>query len=157
MEKIFELLKQKLNGTWKGEGYAHYPTIVDTGYTEEWIFESDKFKPTIHYHQKTWYKNDSPQNGQTVFWDAGFILLKDDTILWVSSQAGGRQETCQLTDAESSYVFQSLSFANDPRMVRSERILTVAGSSLTYELNMETRENGKFENHLRAQLTREAN
>jgi len=153
MELVIELLKELLNGTWNGEGFSKYPTITPTAYRETWIFLPDKFKPCIHYDQKTWYENDTDQNGETVFWDTGFILLKEDEILLVSSQAGGRQETYVLSNyTENTFTFESQSFANDPRMVRSQRILKISTESLEYELNMEIHENGKFENHLQARL-----
>ncbi len=148
-------MKKALAGEWHGEGFSKYPTIDSTSYDEIWIFKPDDYKPCIHFDQKTWYKNDTDQNGQTVFWDTGFILLKENEILLISSQAGGRQETYRLTNhAALTYTFESISFANDPRMVKSQRILTISTQTLSYELNMETRENRKFENHLRAELKR---
>ena len=155
MINVFNSLKKNLKGTWTGEGFSKYPTIIDTPYTEEWTFLPDEFKNCIHYNQKTWYKNTSEQNEQTVFWDTGFILLKDNEILLVSSQAGGRQETYLLIEhSQNTYRFKSQLFGNDPKMVKSERILRINGDQLSYELNMETIENGTFENHLKGDLIR---
>ena len=154
-ETIIEELKYELPGVWKGTGYAKYPTIDPTAYDETWAFEADPIKPCIHYNQKTLYKNETAQNGETVFWDTGFILMQDDRILLVSSQAGGRQETYSLTDLHNGvYTFESDSFVNDPRMVRAQRIITLNQDNLEYDLNMETKENGQFENHLKATLHR---
>lgn len=38
MEKEFLEIKNMLNGKWKGEGFAKFPTIEDTHYTEMWEF-----------------------------------------------------------------------------------------------------------------------
>ncbi len=96
MKKIFEMLKNNLKGVWNGEGFAKYPTIQSTFYTEVWEFEPDDFKDAIFFNQKTKYKNNTEKNGQTVFWDAGFILLKEEKILLASAQIGGRTETYEL-------------------------------------------------------------
>ncbi|MEQ9427010.1 MAG: FABP family protein [Cyclobacteriaceae bacterium] len=153
--ELIDRLKSQLIGTWKGRGFSKYPTITDTAYSETWVFTADEFKPCIHYNQKTWYENETDQNGHTVFWDTGFILLKDADILLISSQAGGRQETYKLTSWDNNiYTFESIAFGNDPRMIRSQRTLTISDNSLSYELNMETLQNRSFENHLKAELKR---
>src|ERR1051326_577235 len=97
MKPIINQLKTLVAGKWIGEGFSKFPTIDDTAYTEETEFKPDEFKDSIFFVQKTWYKNDTEKNGQTVFWDTGFILLKEDHILLHSVQVGGRVEQYRLT------------------------------------------------------------
>ena len=53
METEFAKIKLFLEGEWRGEGFAKFPTIQDTGYTEVLIFTPDGDKDSIHYNQKT--------------------------------------------------------------------------------------------------------
>jgi hypothetical protein len=153
MKQTFQSLKALLAGTWSGEGFATFPTINNTGYTESWHFEPDNHKDAIHYVQKTWYLNNTPNNGKTVFWDTGFILLKDDNILLVSAQSGGRLESYKLEQYENGqFVFNSKLVENDPKTTRSQRILNVTANTLEYELNMNAKEAPEFQNHLKASL-----
>jgi len=62
----FEVLA---SGQMGGEGFAKFPTIDDTAYTEQTEFKPDEYKDSIFFSQKTWYKNETPKNGHTVFWD----------------------------------------------------------------------------------------
>ena len=157
MRDQFLKLKDSLTGTWEGEGFAKYPTIDNTKYTERLVFTPDEFKDAIHFDQKTSYKNDTEKNGQTVFWDTGFILLNEDKILLVSSQVGGRQETLELVgDHPDSFTFESIHIENDLKQtIRSQRVFTVSGDTLSYELNMASR-GLSFQNHLSATLQRVA-
>ncbi|MBE9665407.1 FABP family protein [Mucilaginibacter boryungensis] len=153
MKTTFEKLKTLLIGTWKGQGFAKFPTIENTGYEEIWKFTSDEWKPTIHYEQHTWYVNATANNGQTVFWDTGFILLKDDQILLISAQSGGRLETYELVSSISNrFTFEMKSLINDPKTIRSQRIIDVNGQILLYQLNMSTHQATTFQNHLNAEL-----
>ena len=153
MKEEFQLLKNLLKGTWKGEGFAKFPTIDDTAYTETWIFEPDETKDTIHYNQHTLYKNDTNKNGTTVFWDAGFILLSEDKILLASAQSGGRLETYDLSNVEgNTYTFDSRTLNNDIKTIRSQRVLHINSDTLKYELNMATKQAPEFQNHLKAEL-----
>ena len=157
-KEVFQELAESLVGTWTGRGHSKYPTIKATDYDEVWTFEKDKDVPILHFVQKTTYANSNPsQHGKTLFWDTGFILVKDRDIMLTSSQLGGRQETyfLQKNNSKKQWVFECDRFGNDPRMVKSQRILTINDdTTLTYELNMETKENGRFENHLRNSLSR---
>ncbi len=150
------LLKMKnlFAGKWVGEGFAKFPTIDDTAYTEQLELIPDEYKDAIFYQQKTWYKNDTQKNGHTVFWDAGFILLKDDKILLHSAQVGRRMETYELVQAENdTFTFNSSAILNDPRSIRSQRIFTIDDENFHYEMNMATRD-ADFQNHLKADLKR---
>jgi hypothetical protein len=155
MENEFKSLKTMFAGTWKGEGFAKFPTITDTGYTEILRFEPDNDKTVIGYSQKTWYKNETPNNGKTVFWDTGFILLKEDRILLVSAQSGGRTETYELDGFDRHrLVFNSQLITNDPKTIRSQRVISISGNRLDYELNMSTHQAADFQNHLKASLVK---
>jgi hypothetical protein len=153
MEKVFGSLKILLAGAWRGEGYAKYPTIEDTGYTEELIFNPDTDKPAIHYSQKSWYKNDTENNSKTVFWDTGFIIYKDEKILLISAQSGGRLETYHLSSHnEDTFTFNCVQIMNDNKTITSQRIFSIIKNQLNYKLNMSTHQNTHFQNHLTASL-----
>jgi hypothetical protein len=153
MKSIIDQLKQLLAGKWAGEGFAKFPTIDDTAYTEETEFKPDEYKDSIHFVQKTWYKNETEKNGHTVFWDTGFILLHEDTILFHSLQVGGRIEQYQLSEyGDNRFTFNSSSILVDPKAMRSQRIFTIAGDAIRYEMNMATHQAPEFQNHLKADL-----
>ena len=155
MQINFSEIKRLLKGEWKGEGFAKFPTIEDTYYTEVWSFKPDEDKDSIHYNQKTWYKNDTEKNGQTLFWDTGFILPKENKILLVSAQVGGRTETYESESYSSGkLVFNSVNIDNDPKTIRSQRMLHISENELHYELNMSTHQAEEFQNHLSASLKR---
>lgn len=155
METQFATIKSLLEGEWRGEGFAKFPTIQDTCYTEVLIFTPDGDKDSIHYNQKTWYKNDTDDNAKTVFWDTGFILLKETKILLVSAQVGGRIETYELENfSNGRLTFNSIHIDNDPKTIRSQRILSVSKNELHYDLNMNTHQADNFQNHLTASLQR---
>jgi len=154
MKDVLLQMKNLLAGKWAGEGFAKYPTIDDTAYTEQLEFIPDEYKDAIFYRQKTWYKNDTEKNGQTVFWDTGFIILKDDRILLNSVQVGGRIETLELAGHNNgSFTFNSAAILNDPKSTRSQRIFTVNDNGFHYELNMALH-GTEFQNHLTAHLKR---
>ena len=67
MEINFTELKKKLKGEWKGEGFAKFPTIEDTDYTEAWSFTPDDDKDSIYYNQRTWYKSDKKKKWANCF------------------------------------------------------------------------------------------
>lgn len=154
MKETLLKMKTLFAGKWVGEGFAKFPTIDDTAYTEQLELIPDEYKDAIFYQQKTWYKNDTEKNGHTVFWDTGFILLKDEKILLHSVQVGGRMETYELAQAENgTFTFNSSAILNDPRSIRSQRIFTVGADNFHYEMNMATHE-ADFQNHLKADLVR---
>lgn len=160
MKSTINELKRILAGQWSGEGFAKFPTIDDTAYNEELEFIPDQWKDAIYYSQHTWYKNETEKNGQTVFWDAGFIILKEEKILMNSVQIGGRMEVLELVNVDlaqhinaGQYIFNSQSIQNDAKTIRSQRILSINGDLLHYELNMATHA-ADFQNHLSSDLRR---
>jgi hypothetical protein len=153
MKDEFKALQSLLPGEWKGEGFAQFPTIQATAYTEVWKFEADADKDAIHFIQKTWYKNETDNNGKTVFWDTGFILLKDEHISLVSAQAGGRVETYELVAHENGqFIFNTKLISNDPKTIRSQRVLRIQNNQIEYSLDMSTKQATDFQNHLKALL-----
>ena len=155
MKDIIDQLKRLLAGRWTGEGFAKFPTIDDTAYSEETEFKPDEYKDSIFFVQKTLYKNDTEKNGQTVFWDTGFILLKDDRIFLHSVQVGGRIEQYQLSNNHyNRFVFDSTHILTDPKTIRSQRVFSIGSVIIRYELNMATHQASEFQNHLKAELKR---
>jgi hypothetical protein len=149
------LLKMKslFAGKWAGEGFAKFPTINDTAYTEQLEFIPDENKDAIFFAQKTWYKNDTDKNGHTVFWDTGFIILKDDRIVLHSAQVGGRMEIYELAQTvDATFTFNSSSIMQDPKATISQRVFILNGDSMHYEMNMATHAAPEFQNHLKADL-----
>lgn len=154
MKETIQQIKQLFAGKWAGEGFAKFPTIDDTAYTEQIEFVPDEWKDAIFYHQKTWYKNDTDKNGHTVFWDAGFIILKDDKIVLHSVQVGGRMEMYELVQVNNNvFTFKSTSILVDPKATHSQRIFTIDKDNFHYEMSMETHA-AAFQNHLKADLKR---
>ncbi|NOW96059.1 heme-binding beta-barrel domain-containing protein [Mucilaginibacter sp. SG564] len=155
LKEIINRIKKLSVGDWMGEGFAKFPTIDDTAYTEVTVFIPDEHKDAILFNQKTWYKNNTSNNGQTVFWDTGFILLKENDILLHSVQVGGRMEQYKLTSYDNDhFVFDSVNIQVDPKTIHSQRIFTFEKDSITYELNMSTHQATEFQNHLKARLVR---
>jgi hypothetical protein len=155
MKNVFLKIKTQFAGKWVGEGFAKFPNIVATAYTEELEFIPDENKDAIFYRQKTWYKNNTDKSGHTVFWDTGFILLKEDKIFLNSSQVGGRMESLELAKYDdNTFTFNSSVILNDPKSIRSQRVFTAADESFRYELNMAIH-GADFQNHLNADLKRE--
>jgi THAP4-like, heme-binding beta-barrel domain len=153
MKETFARLKYLIAGKWEGEGYAKFPTIEDTHYTEKFECLTDPFKDALFYHQKTFYKNQGPKNGQAVFWDAGFIILKEEKILLHSVQVGGRMEIYELVESAGDvFTFNSATIFEDQKTIRSQRVFQPAGDHLHYELNMATHAAPVFQNHLFADL-----
>lgn len=152
MKEKFLILRHALSGKWEGEGYAKFPTITDTAYTEQLEFIPDDDKEAIFFNQKTWYKNETLNNGHTVFWDTGFIILKNNMLLLHSVQIGGRMEMFALTaSATGKFIFDNTGILNDIKTIQAQRIFSIEENCLHYQLNMATKEAG-FQNHLKATL-----
>jgi len=147
-------MKKLFAGKWAGEGFATFPTIDNTAYTEQLEFIPDEYKEALFFTQKTWYKNNTIKNRHTVFWDTGFILLKEDVIVLHSTQVGGRIEMYTLAETgDDTFTFNSTAILNDPKATRSQRIFKVTNNNLVYQLNMATHA-ADFQHHLSATLKR---
>ena len=60
----------------------------------------------------------------------------------------------QLSSAtDNTFTFDSLSIAEDPKAIRSQRTFTIGSDHFHYEMNMATHAAG-FQNHLQADLKR---
>lgn len=154
MQEVMNSIKKLFSGRWTGEGFAKYPTIAATTYTEQLEFIPDEYKDAIFFNQKSWYKNDTKKNCQTVFWDTGFIFLKENKIYLHSAQIGGRMEIYELTELNDNvFTFNSASILNDPPSIRSQRVFTVDDKNLRYRLGMASHAED-FQNHLSAHLTK---
>lgn len=154
MKETLLKIKELFAGKWAGEGFAKFPTIDDTAYTEQLEFIADEYKDAIFFRQKTWYKNDTNKNGHTVFWDTGFIILKEDKIVLHSVQVGGRIETYKLVETiNNSFTFNSDAILQDPKATKSQKVFIINGDNFHYELNMATHA-ADFQNHLKADLKR---
>ena len=155
MNTVIDQLKKSLAGTWRGEGFAKFPTIDDTAYTEVTEFKPDAYKDAIFFSQKTWYRNNTEKNDHTVFWDTGFILLREEQILLHSVQISGRIEEYRLSGyKDNRFVFDSTAILVDPKATRSQRIFVIKENEIYYELNMATHQAPDFQNHLTAELHR---
>ena len=155
MKETLLKMKKLFAGKWTGEGFAKFPTIDDTAYTEQLEFIPDEYKDAIFYRQKTWYKNNTENKGHTVFWDTGFILLKEDKIMLHSVQVGGRMEIYDLIQVvNETFTFNSSAILYDPKSTRSQRIFTIDGDNFYYEMNMATHA-ADFQNHLKADLKKD--
>ncbi len=154
MKETFLKMKQLFAGKWQGEGFAQFPTIAATAYTEQLEWIPDSFKDALFFQQKTFYRNNTERNGQTVFWDTGFIILKEEKVLLQSVQSGGRMEEYELVDVVGQvFTFNSFSIVNDSKSTRSQRIFRVGNDDFHYELNMAL-QGVAFQNHLVADLKR---
>ena len=152
MQNVLVEMKRLFAGKWTGEGFAKFPTIDATAYTEQLEFAPDEYKEAIFFNQKTWYKNHTEKNGHTVFWDAGFIFLKENKVHLHSVQVGGRMEVYDLVGFDGNvFTFNSSAASNDSRLIRSQRVFTVDDRNLNYKLNMATQV-ADFQNHLSAHL-----
>lgn len=149
---------KELLGTWRGTGRAVYPTIDSARYREETIFNEHAGDPITQYEQKTWRIH--ADNSETLLhWEFGFIRqMEDGSYEWSNTQNNGRVEVLKGTISASfgllSLDFQSVAFANDPRMMQSARQVTIEGDLLRYRMTMATQTNPDNELHLEAELSR---
>lgn len=146
-----------LVGTWTGEGLATYPTMEDTAYRERLTIQPDEKGSLLQYEQKTW----RAATGLQSHWEFGFIIPQEDGSLEiVNTQSGGRVEALagrvQSTGGGVKLILSSTLEGNDPRMVASDRQISVEGDTLRYELVMSTQTTPNLTLHLKAELAREA-
>jgi hypothetical protein len=152
-----------LLGTWRGTGEGSYPTIEDFGYVEEVTF-GHVGKPFLAYGQKTRdATTDLPLHAETGYWrpvglaDTGSgpgvieVVLVHPTGL-LESLSG------TFTPAEGGGTFELscpavLTTATAVEVLATERRITVAGDTMTYELAMAA-VGQPMTHHLAATLTR---
>lgn len=147
-----------LLGVWKGEGVAQFPTITTCPYREELRFESNGEEPVLHFEQKTWVQ----ATGAPLHWESGFIKPNDLGELEIlNAQNSGRVEVLRgriVSEEQNKNVlelhFESTTFGNDPRMLRSSRKFRCDGDMLHYIVSMATVKTPELQQHLSATLKR---
>ncbi|MEM9556718.1 MAG: FABP family protein [Acidobacteriota bacterium] len=136
---VFELLSP-LSGRWVGRGRGQYPTIEPFEFAEETTFLLAPEYPMIRYEQRTWL---APER-EASHWELGFWRSVGEGELEISNaQDSGRVEVLRgalVVDSDGvlTLTLKSQCIAHDPRLVRTERIVTVRGSKLHYLKYMTT-------------------
>jgi hypothetical protein len=152
-------LLELLDGEWAGTGAGEYPTIEPFEYQESLCFTLDETRPIIHYEQKTRRRNDEQSVFKPSHWETGFIeLLPDNQVQVANAQSGGRVEVMAgvVEPAANGLILrlQSTHFANDSRMEKAMRTITVDGDILHYTMHMQTAAVPHLAIHLEATLHR---
>jgi hypothetical protein len=149
-----------LHGRWLGTGRGGYPTIQPFEFAEETTFVLALEYPLLRYEQRTVLLPDRKSS----HWEVGFLRPTDDGLLEISNaQDGGRVEVLRGSYSITAdppvrvrLALRSKIIANDPRMLETERVITVRGDVLHYENYMvtTTTERPVREKHLEAWLRR---
>ncbi|MCA8954355.1 MAG: FABP family protein [Planctomycetes bacterium] len=136
---VFELLSP-LEGRWVGRGRGQYPTIEPFEFTEETTFLFAPEYPMVRYEQRTWLE----PGREASHWELGVWRPVDGGELEISNaQDSGRVEVLRGSLAVGggdvlTLTLVSKCFGNDPRLVRTERIITVRPGELHYVAFMAT-------------------
>lgn len=144
-----------LVGTWTGTGRGDYPTIEPFQYAETISF-SHIGKPFLRYDQRT-HRLDGPDAGTPLHAEAGFLRATADTVELVIAQPTGIVEIHEGVVDGSSLQLECRfvrGTASAVEVSAVERILSVDGDDLTYELWM-TAVGQPHQFHLAAELTRQ--
>jgi hypothetical protein len=147
-------------GSWFGEGRGQYPTIEPFRFEETTRFVVAPSYPMLHYEQVTLLL----PSREPSHWESGFIRpLEDGTIEISSAQDSGRVEVLRghlvgpgnVAD-ELCLELESVVLDHDPRLVRTKRVFTLKGNTLSYVMQMATRTTPEplLQHHLSANLTR---
>lgn len=147
-----------LVGEWRGRGVADFPTIERVDYVEELQVEWDPGRDVLCYEQQVVLPGGGPSHRES-----GFIrvVAGGEVELW-NAQDNGRTEVLRGSSEWDDSAGQlrldlrGVAFGNDPRMLKSRRLLTVNAEQLRYEVSMATTATAKAEllPHLRCDLTR---
>jgi hypothetical protein len=149
---------ERLYGVWRGTGTATYPTIEAARYRDELTFRPHAGDPITQVEQKTWRLR--PDGTEALLhWEFGFIRQIDGAAHeWINAQNNGRVEVMKgtiTTEGEQLALrFESVAFANDPRMSEAAREVTVSGDTLRYTMTMATQAHPASVIHLEAELRR---
>jgi len=149
---------ERLHGVWLGVGAATYPTIEAARYRDELTFRPHAGDPITQVEQKTWRLR--PDGTESLLhWEFGFIRqIEGATHEWINAQNNGRVEVMKGTISTAGerliLRFESVAFANDPRMREAARELTVVGDVLRYTMTMATEAHPTAVIHLEAELRR---
>ncbi len=119
----------------------------------------DEGRELIHYEQKTQRRSSSQEDYVPSHWESGFIRpLSETEVEVINAQGGGRLEVLTGSPQESPgglvLLLRSRAFLNDPRMLESERAITLDGDQLHYKLEMGTTAVPHLTHHVEAVLTK---
>jgi hypothetical protein len=150
-----------LTGKWTGTGSGRYPTIEPFEYQESLHFTPDETRPIIHYEQKTRRRSAEQAEFIPSHWETGFIeLLPDNRIEVANAQSGGRVEVLvgTIEPAPTGLILRlrSSHIANDPRLLKTTRTITVEGGVLSYVMHMQTTAVPQLALHLEGTLSRQS-
>ena len=154
-QELFALLA----GTWTGCGRGFYPTIASFEYTETLSITYDPQRDLIHYEQWTDKRYADQAASVPSHWESGFIRAIGPAVIEVTNaQSGGRLEVLTGTIAQVGghwlIEMESTQIANDPRVLKTRRRMTVSGTTLTYTMEMHTNRVDRLTAHLEATLQR---
>ncbi|MBI5929296.1 MAG: FABP family protein [Chloroflexi bacterium] len=146
-----------LIGTWRGKGTGEYPSIAPFSYIEEIKFQDNGFRDVIQYEQRTWLDEarTSPSH-----WETGLIrLLGEHEIEIINAQIGRRVEVLvgdiELKGPQHFVIdLNSITIANDVRMVGTQRHIEISGNQLFYTMSMAMTKVPTTTHHLQATLVR---
>ena len=150
-----------LEGRWRGTGRGAFSTIRPFEFEEETTFSFAPEYPLLRYEQRTVLL---PGRAAS-HWELGFFRPVAEGMVEVSNaQESGRVEVLRgahaaLDGACAGGFRLSLrkhSLGNDPRVLETERIITLSGGTLHYEKYMVTTTTAQpvREKHLEAWLAR---
>ena len=145
-----------LTGKWLGEGRGEYPTITSFHYRETLMFTVAG--DGLHYDQIT-HREANPGKYVPSHRESGFLRFLDhDRVEIANVQVGGRVEILNGTirKEESGLVIhlESVHLANDSRMEKSTRVITLDDNKLHYTMQMQTNRVNYLALHLEATLTK---
>ena len=124
-----------LLGSWQGEGQGSYPTVEPFAYGEEIRFWHVG-KPFLAYTQRTWeLDGDRPLHSEMGYWraqPAGRIELVMAHATGVTEIAEGTVDGTRIEVASTMIGLTS----SAKEVTRLERLYSVEGDTLTYELHM---------------------
>lgn len=145
-----------LVGSWSGHGEGGYPTIESFSYREELTIRDRPDHPALHYEQRAWRK--TPEGEAVSHWETGLIRISSDGTVTLSNAQGGRVEAMTGSwhgnSGRWSIELRSSGFAGDDRVLNATRTIQFDGSSIEYDMAMETTATREMIHHLEAHLTR---
>lgn len=130
---------EALIGTWAGKGVGVYPTIEEFGYQEQITITDGGVKPFVAYQQRTSASDD----GRPLHAESGYLRWAGGAPEWVIASPTGVAEvhagTVDEVDGGLRFHFRTVAMAASATakpVTSVERIVTVRGEELSYELHM---------------------
>ena len=151
-----------LLGSWQGTGRGEFPTIDAFRYREELRVHARGDEPELHFEQRTWRVSAGEDDGESLHWESGFLLLLEDgTVELLNAQQSRRVEVLtgrlELLGSDGFELrLESVVHAHDDRMRATERVYRLEGDRLTYEARMATGDVPSLGLHLVGDLSRVA-